>query len=184
MAKLNLTSLKIISIVLPIFILIAAVNSTPINILQTTLAQASENNSLTSTYVPNNQTNNNGVSQINSPENNSLTSTYVPNNQINNVPIVATKDHSFMVWSSKVNGNSEIWFVTHINGGGFTKKINLSNSPNSESINPSITINGPFVYVTWMEEYPNGVQLPVYIQSANNGTTFGSITVLSSLPSQ
>jgi hypothetical protein len=152
-------NLKNSTISIGLFILIAGMASIPIIILQMASAQSAGNNSTHSTLVNNTQN--------------------------NNIPIVADNDRSFMVWATKINGNSEIMFTSHTNdGAGFSKKINLSNSPNSESINPSIVVNGSFVYITWWELYPNGAQLPAYIQSANNGTSFGSVTILSSLSSQ
>lgn len=112
---------------------------------------------------------------------NSVLTTLITSTSDSSIPIGVNQNHSFLVWQSNITGNSEIMFVKHTNGAGFSARTDLSQSPDAESVNPSIAVDGKVIYVTWWEKYHNGVQVPMYVQSTDNGTTFGAVTMLSFL---
>lgn len=106
-----------------------------------------------------------------------------PSNDLSNIPIISDGSNEYIVWSSKQVGNSEIFFTRHTPT-GFLEKINISNSPDSDSIYPSLSIYGSKLSITWWEHYTNGTQIPAFRSSSDQGVTFGGITLLSNIKSR
>jgi hypothetical protein len=151
-----------------IYILIIFVITASTYIFQFAAAQTNINNSV----IPNPIANSN-TTALPYPITNSPTTI---------IPIDVNQNNSFVVWERTITGNSEIMFAKHTNGGvGFSPKIDLSNSPDAESVNPNLKVDGSNIYVTWWEKYHNGLQAPMYIQSTDNGTKFGAAHMLSLL---
>src|SRR5919202_6859432 len=63
-------------------------------------------------------------------------------------PIATSSDNNvYVTWWSNKTGNDEVMFKASTDGGKtFSDKMNLSNTPNSESVGVQIGSN---VYVTW-----------------------------------
>ncbi|HEX6281069.1 MAG TPA: hypothetical protein VFZ67_02465, partial [Nitrososphaera sp.] len=57
--------------------------------------------------------------------------------------------------------------------------VNLSNTPNVDSIDPQIATSGNHVYISWWEDYGNGTRVPFFKASDDNGLTFESVLSLS-----
>jgi hypothetical protein len=95
-------------------------------------------------------------------------------------PIATSGDNNVYVsWWSNKTGNDEVMFKASTDGGKtFGSKINLSNSPNSESQDAQIAAAGNTVYVTWRQRNQT-MNEPVMRISNDNGRTFGEIMMLS-----
>jgi uncharacterized protein (DUF1697 family) len=99
-------------------------------------------------------------------------------------PIATSGDNLYVVWWSNKTGNNEVMFKASIDDGKtFGPKINLSNTPKSNSDEASIAAAGNNVYVTWWEH--NSTQTfndnePVMRVSNDNGKIFGQEILLSS----
>jgi tricorn protease-like protein len=86
----------------------------------------------------------------------------------------------YVVWLSNLTGHFEILFrVSSDNGQTFVDKVNLSNTPNVDSIDPQIAASGNDVYISWWEDYGNGTRVPFFKASNDNGHTFQSVLSLS-----
>jgi hypothetical protein len=95
-------------------------------------------------------------------------------------PIATSGDKNVYVtwWSNKI-GNDEVMFKASTDAGKtFGSKINLSNSPKSESQNAQIAASGSNVYVSWWERNATSNE-PVLRVSNDNGKTFGEKIMLS-----
>jgi hypothetical protein len=91
------------------------------------------------------------------------------------VPIASSGNNVYVVWSGNDTGHLEIIFrASSNNGQTFTDKINLSNTPGVNSIDPQIFASGNHVYITWWEDYGNGTRVPFFKTSNDYGTTFES----------
>jgi hypothetical protein len=68
-------------------------------------------------------------------------------------PIATSGDKNvYVTWWSNKTGNDEVMFKASTDGGKtFGNKMNLSNSPKSESQDVQIAAAGNNVYVTWWE---------------------------------
>jgi hypothetical protein len=88
-------------------------------------------------------------------------------------------DHAYVTWWSNKTGNDEVMFKASTDGGKtFGDKMNLSNSPKSESQDVQIAAAGNNVYVTWWERNQT-MNEPVIKVSNDNGKTFGEKIMLS-----
>lgn len=63
------------------------------------------------------------------------------------------------------------------NGITFEEKMNLSNSTNSDSINPQIIASGNNVFIAWWEQNQTAHE-PIIRISTDRGNTFGPILKL------
>lgn len=103
-------------------------------------------------------------------------------------PMVTSGNNVYVVWPSNQTGHLEIVFrASSDNGQTFTDKVNLSNTPNVDSIDPEIAASGNHVFISWWEDYGNGTRVPFFKVSNDNGLTFGSVLSLSDngpLPAQ
>jgi hypothetical protein len=98
-------------------------------------------------------------------------------------PIESAGDNVYIVWftdRSTHNTNSDVIFRASNDGGAtFGDKINLSNTTDTDSINPEIeTVADKTVIVTWWERANETSNEPVMRISNDNGLTFGSLLKL------
>ena len=95
-------------------------------------------------------------------------------------PIATSGNNVYIVWSSNKTGNDEVMFKASTDDGKtFSNKMNLSNSPKSDSQDAEIAAAGSNVYVSWWERNATSNE-PVMRVSNDNGKTFGEIMMLSS----
>ena len=95
-------------------------------------------------------------------------------------PIVTSGNNVYVAWPSNQTGHLEILFrASSDNGQTFIDKVNLSNTPNVDSIDPHLATSGNHVYVSWWEDYGNGTRTPFFTASNDNGGTFQSAMSLS-----
>ena len=94
-------------------------------------------------------------------------------------PVATSGDNVYIAWPSNQTGRLEIVFrASSDNGQTFTDKVNLSNTPNADSIDPKIATSGNHVYISWWEDYGNGTKAPSFKASNDNGRTFQSVLSL------
>ena len=95
-------------------------------------------------------------------------------------PIATSGDNNvYISWWSNKTGNDEVMFKASTNSGKtFGNKINLSNTPNADSINAEINAAGNNVYVSWWERNSTSNE-PVLRISTDNGKSFGGMIRLS-----
>jgi hypothetical protein len=95
-------------------------------------------------------------------------------------PMATSGNNVYVVWPSNQTGHLEIVFrASSDNGQTFTDKVNLSNTPNVDSIDPEIAASGNNVFISWWEDFGNGTRVPFLKASNDNGLTFGSVLSLS-----
>jgi hypothetical protein len=95
-------------------------------------------------------------------------------------PIAVSGDNNVYVsWWSNKTGNNEVMFKASTDGGKtFSDKVNLSNTPKSDSHDVQVAAAGNNVYVTWWERNQTSNE-PVMRISNDNGKTFGEKIMLS-----
>ena len=95
-------------------------------------------------------------------------------------PIATSGDKNvYVTWSTNKTGDDEVMFKASTDGGKtFGDKMNLSNSPKSDSQDAQIAAAGNNVYVTWWERNSTSNE-PVMRVSNDNGKTFGQEITLS-----
>jgi hypothetical protein len=95
-------------------------------------------------------------------------------------PIATSGDKNvYVTWWSNKTGNDEVMFKASTDGGKtFGNKMNLSNSPKSESQDVQIAAAGNNVYVTWWERNQT-MNEPVMKVSNDNGKIFREKIMLS-----
>jgi hypothetical protein len=95
-------------------------------------------------------------------------------------PMAISGNNVYIVWPSNQTGHLEILFrASSDNGQTFIDKVNLSNTPNVDSIDPEIATSGNYVYISWWEDYGNGTRVPFFRASNDNGNTFEPVLSLS-----
>jgi hypothetical protein len=95
-------------------------------------------------------------------------------------PMATSGNNVYVVWPSNATGHLEILFrASSDNGQSFADKVNLSNTPNVDSIDPEIVTSNNSVYISWWEDYGNGTRVPFFKASNDNGQAFGSVMSLS-----
>lgn len=93
-------------------------------------------------------------------------------------PISTSGDNVYVAWWTNKSGNNEVLFrASNDNGATFGDKINLSNTPNSDSENVEIQASDSNVYITWWERNQT-TNDPVMRISNDNGETFGPMLTL------
>ncbi|HEU4822569.1 MAG TPA: hypothetical protein VFS97_04025 [Nitrososphaeraceae archaeon] len=91
-------------------------------------------------------------------------------------PIATSGNNVYLVWTGNDTGHLEIMFrASSDNAQTFRDKINLSNTPNVDSIDMQIATSGSYVYISWWEDYGNGTRTPFFRASNDNGQTFGPV---------
>jgi len=94
-------------------------------------------------------------------------------------PIATSGNNVYVSWWSNKTGNDEVMFKASTDSGKtFGDKMNLSNTPNSESQDAKIAAVGNNVYVSWWERNATSNE-PVLRVSNDNGKTFGEKIMLS-----
>ena len=94
-------------------------------------------------------------------------------------PMATSGNNVYVAWWSNKTGNDEVMFKASTDSGKtFSNKMNLSNSPKSDSQDAQIAAAGSNVYVTWWERNQT-MNEPVMRVSNDNGKTFGEKIMLS-----
>jgi hypothetical protein len=95
-------------------------------------------------------------------------------------PIATSGNNNvYIAWWSNKTGNDEVMFKASADGGKtFSDKMNLSNTPTSDSQDVQISALGNNVYVSWWERNQT-MNEPVLRVSNGNGKTFGQKIMLS-----
>ncbi|HJT46962.1 MAG TPA: hypothetical protein VJ729_02180 [Nitrososphaeraceae archaeon] len=95
-------------------------------------------------------------------------------------PIATSGDNNvYIAWWSNKTGNDEVMFKASSDGGKtFGSKMNLSNTPNSDSQDVQIAAAGSNVFVSWWERNQT-MNEPVMRVSNDNGKSFGDLIMLS-----
>ena len=94
-------------------------------------------------------------------------------------PIATSENSVYIAWWSNKTGNDEVMFKASTDGGKtFGDKMNLSNTPKSDSQDAQIAAAGNNVYVTWWERNQT-MNEPVMRVSNDDGKTFGEKKMLS-----
>jgi hypothetical protein len=95
-------------------------------------------------------------------------------------PMATSGDNNvYVAWWSNKTGNDEVMFKASTDAGKtFSNKMNLSNTPKSDSQDAEIAAAGNNVYITWWERNQT-MNEPVIRISNDNGKTFGPILNLS-----
>ena len=95
-------------------------------------------------------------------------------------PIATSGDNNvYITWWNNKTGNDEVMFKASTDGGKtFGDKMNLSNSPNTQSQDAQIAASGSNVYVTWWERNQTSKEAVLRV-SNDNGKTFGEKIMLS-----
>jgi hypothetical protein len=95
-------------------------------------------------------------------------------------PMATSGDNNvYVAWWSNKTGNDEVMFKASTDAGKtFSNKMNLSNTPKSDSQDAEIAAAGNNVYITWWERNQT-MNEPVIRISNDNGKTFGQEIVLS-----
>lgn len=86
----------------------------------------------------------------------------------------------YVAWWSNKSGNNEVMYRLSPDAGKtFTDKVNLSNTPNSDSVDVEISADEGRVAVSWWERNQT-LNEPVIRISNDNGKTFGPVLKLAS----
>jgi len=86
----------------------------------------------------------------------------------------------YVAWWTNKKGNDEVMYRLSSDAGKtFTDKVNLSNTPNSDSVDVEISADEGRVAVSWWERNQT-VNEPVIRISNDNGKTFGPVLKLAS----
>jgi len=91
-------------------------------------------------------------------------------------PIATSGNNVYLAWTGNDTGHPEVFFrASSDNAQTFADKINLSNTPDVDSIDMQIAASGTNVYVSWWENHENGTRMPFFRASDDNGQTFGPV---------
>jgi len=86
----------------------------------------------------------------------------------------------YVAWWTNKTGNDEVMYrLSSDSGKTFTDKVNLSNTPNSDSVDVEISADEGRVAVSWWERNQT-LNEPVIRISTDNGKTFGPVLKLAS----
>ena len=86
----------------------------------------------------------------------------------------------YVAWWTNKTGNYEVMYRLSSDAGKtFTDKVNLSNTPNSDSVDVEISADEGKVAVSWWERNQT-LNEPVIRISNDNGKTFGPVLKLAS----
>ena len=77
-----------------------------------------------------------------------------------NPQLASTANELFVVWQGNFKGQFDIFLSKSSDGGiTFSKPINLSNSTNSDSINPQLASTANELFVVWQEDLSENNQI-------------------------
>ena len=106
----------------------------------------------------------------------------LPANSNRNAPIATSGDNVYIAWWANKTGNDEVMFRASTDGGKtFGDKVNLSNSPKTDSQDVQIDTfgdNDNKIIVTWYERNQTSNE-PVARISTDKGQTFEPVLKLS-----
>ncbi len=95
-------------------------------------------------------------------------------------PVATFENDVYVAWWTNKTGNDEVMYTMSSDAGKtFTEKINLSNTPNSDSVDVEISADEGKVAVTWWERNQTTNE-PVIRVSSDGGKTFGPLLKLGS----
>jgi len=95
-------------------------------------------------------------------------------------PVATFENDMYVAWWTNKTGNDEVMYTMSSDAGKtFTEKINLSNTPNSDSVDVEISADEGKVAVTWWERNQTTNE-PVIRVSSDGGKTFGPLLKLAS----
>ena len=95
-------------------------------------------------------------------------------------PVATFENDVYVAWQVNKTGNDEVMYRLSSDAGKtFTDKINLSNTPNSDSVDVEISADEGKVAVTWWERNQTTNE-PVIRVSSDGGKTFGPLLKLAS----
>jgi hypothetical protein len=95
-------------------------------------------------------------------------------------PVATFENDVYVAWWTNKTGNDEVMYTMSSDAGNtFTDKINLSNTPNSDSVDVEISADEGKVAVTWWERNQTTNE-PVIRVSSDGGKTFGPLLKLAS----
>jgi len=90
------------------------------------------------------------------------------------------ENNIYVAWWTNKTGNNEVMYrLSSDSGKTFTDKVNLSNTPNSDSVDVEISADEGRVAVSWWERNQT-LNEPVIRISTDNGKTFGPVLKLAS----
>jgi hypothetical protein len=101
-------------------------------------------------------------------------------NHHRDAPVAISGENVYVTWwtNNTANNNEEIMFrVSNDSGSTFGDKINLSDTPNTDSIDAMIDSDADSVVVTWWETNQTS-DAPVMRVSTDNGASFGPLLAL------
>ena len=114
----------------------------------------------------------------------SLASQYKAEGQMNfsarseKAPVATFENDIYVAWWTNETGNDEVMYRVSSDGGKtFTDKINLSNSPGTDSVDVEIAADEGKVAITWWERSQT-VNEPVIRLSSDSGKNFGAVLKL------
>ena len=91
-------------------------------------------------------------------------------------PVAAIGEKVYITWATNKSGNWEVMFrASNDSGRTFGEKINLSNSPNAYSIDPSVSANGENIVSVSLHDSRNGSVDTYVTTSTDGGKTFGPL---------
>jgi hypothetical protein len=94
-------------------------------------------------------------------------------------PNAIFENNVYVAWWTNKTGNDEVMFRVSTDAGKtFADKINLSNTPNSDSVDVEISADEGKVAVSWWERNQTANE-PVIRVSSDDGKTFGEAIMLS-----
>lgn len=93
-------------------------------------------------------------------------------------PVATFENDVYVAWWTNKTGDDEVMYrVSSDAGKTFTDKINLSNTPNSDSTDVEISADEGKVAITWWE-HNQTTNEPVIRVSSDGGKTFGPVLKL------
>ena len=91
-------------------------------------------------------------------------------------PVAAIGEKVYITWATNKSGNWEVMFrASNDSGRTFGEKINLSNSPNADSFDPSVSANGENIVSVSLHDSINGNVDTYVTTSTDGGKTFGPL---------
>jgi hypothetical protein len=91
-------------------------------------------------------------------------------------PVAAIGEKVYVTWATNKSGNWEVMLrASNDSGRTFGEKINLSNSPNADSFDPSISSNGENIVSVSLHDSRSGSVDTYVTTSIDGGKTFGPL---------
>ena len=121
-----------------------------------------------------------GLTPILSQQKSVFAVTLTPSSPGGKVAVATFENDVYVAWWTNKTGNDEVMYrVSSDASKTFTDKINLSNTPNSDSTDVEISADEGRVAVTWWE-HNQTINEPFMRVSSDGGKTFGPVLKLAS----